>query len=119
MRLYGFQSWKNHFITVAGSGFLAATVPARLCIGNWLKRDRTLSSLVLVGEEQMHVERKPPIMATVLLWLAVVVAMGYWRLFYAWRFGNGLIFFTQFFPRLVLALIAVLVLEYFYFRHKE
>jgi hypothetical protein len=67
----------------------------------------------------MSVESKPPIMATVLLWLAVVVAVGYWRLFYAWRFGNGLTFFTQFFPRLVLILIAVLVLEYYYFRRKE
>ena len=64
-------------------------------------------------------ESKPPITATILVWLAVVVAVGYWRVFYAWRLGNGLIFFTQFFPRLVLILIAVLALEYFYFRARE
>jgi hypothetical protein len=64
-------------------------------------------------------ETKPPITATVLVWLAIVVGIGYWRLFHAWRWGNGLIFITQFFPRLVLILVAVLALEYFYFRHRE
>ena len=73
----------------------------------------------VVGEEHMSVKSKPPITATVLVWLAVVVVVGFWRVFYAWHLGNGLIFFTQFFPRLLLILIAVLALEYFYFRNRE
>jgi hypothetical protein len=67
----------------------------------------------------MSLENKPPIVTTVLLWIVVVVAVAYWRLFYAWRFGSGLIFFGRLFPGLVLILIAALVLEYFYFRDKD
>jgi hypothetical protein len=66
----------------------------------------------------VSLETKPPITATVLVWLVVVVALGYWRMFYAWRWGNLLIFATQLFPRLVLILVAVLAAEYFYFRDR-
>src|SRR5216683_6585361 len=42
-RLYGFHSWKHYVTTVAGSGFLAASVLGL----HWKrKRDRTLSSPV-------------------------------------------------------------------------
>jgi len=60
--------------------------------------------------------KRPPILLTVVVWLAIVLALGFWRLFYAWRFGSLLQFLGQAFPRLVVILIVILVFESFYFR---
>jgi len=63
--------------------------------------------------------KRPPIVLTVVVWLAFVLVLGFWRLFYAWRFGNLLQFLAQDFPRLVVILIAVLLFESFYFRRQQ
>jgi ABC-type amino acid transport system permease subunit len=57
-------------------------------------------------------------LATIGLWIAVVVALGYWRMFYAWRWGAAYVFFFRYLPVLVLILVLVLVLEAFYFGRK-
>jgi hypothetical protein len=62
--------------------------------------------------------RRPPILLTLILWLAIVSALVFWRLVYDWRVGNFLEFVGQDFPRLVLILLVVLASEYFYFRGK-
>ena len=46
--------------------------------------------------------------ATVGMWLVVAVALGYWRMFYAWRWGAAIVFFFQYMPLLVLILAVIL-----------
>ena len=54
--------------------------------------------------------------ATVGMWLVVAVALGYWRMFYAWRWGAAFIFFLQYMPVLVLSLAVILLSEFLYLR---
>jgi len=49
-------------------------------------------------------------------WLLVVIALGYWRMFYAWRLGNAAIFFLHSLPLLVLGLLLIVILETLFFR---
>jgi hypothetical protein len=53
---------------------------------------------------------------TVGMWLIVAVALGYWRMFYAWRWGGAFIFFFQYIPVLVLILVIILLSEFLYLR---
>jgi hypothetical protein len=62
--------------------------------------------------------KRPPILLTIIVWLAIVLALGFWRLSYAWHVGNLLQFLSQTWPRMILILIVVLVCEYYYFRDK-
>ena len=55
---------------------------------------------------------------TIGLWLLAVIAVGYWRLFYAWHLGNGAIFFFHSLPLLVLSLLLIVILETLFFRSK-
>ena len=52
------------------------------------------------------------------LWVAVAVALGYWRMFYAWRFGAFYFFFFHYLPILLLILLIVLISEFLYFDRK-
>jgi len=52
--------------------------------------------------------------ATVGMWLVVAVALGYWRMFYAWRWGAAIVFFFQYMPLLVLILAVILLSEFLY-----
>ena len=54
--------------------------------------------------------------ATVGMWLVVAVALGYWRMFYAWRWGAAIVFFFQYMPLLVLILAVILLSEFLYLR---
>ena len=57
-------------------------------------------------------------LATIGFWVAVVVALGYWRMFYAWHWGVSFVFFFRYLPILVLILVAVLVSEFWYLGRK-
>jgi hypothetical protein len=50
------------------------------------------------------------------MWLVVAFALGYWRMFYAWRWGAAFIFFLQYMPVLVLILAVILLSEFLYLR---
>ena len=54
-------------------------------------------------------------LVTIGLWLAVVVTLGYWRMFYAWHLGAFYSFFFHYMPILVLVLLIVVISEFFYF----
>lgn len=54
-------------------------------------------------------------LVTISLWVAVVVALGYWRMFYAWRLGAFYSFFVHYMPILGLVLLIVVISEFFYF----
>ena len=56
---------------------------------------------------------------TIVLWVAIATALGYWRIFYAWHLGAGYVFFFYYIPILTLILITALSFEYFYFRKKD
>jgi hypothetical protein len=58
------------------------------------------------------------ILLTLIVWLAIILALGFWRLVYAWHVGNFLEYISQDWPRMILILIVVLVCEYFYFRDR-
>jgi ABC-type amino acid transport system permease subunit len=62
--------------------------------------------------------RTNTLLATIGLWVAVVVALGYWRMSYAWQWGATYVFFFRYLPILVLILVLVLVSEMFYFGRK-
>jgi hypothetical protein len=59
--------------------------------------------------------RTTVLLATVGLWVVVVLAVGYWRMFYAWRLGAAFLFFFQYIPVLSLILAVVLSSELLYF----
>jgi len=50
-------------------------------------------------------------LATLAAWALLVVAIGYWRMFYAWRLGSAFQFFFHYMPILIAVLIVVLSLE--------
>ena len=56
--------------------------------------------------------------ATICLWVAVTVVLGYWRMFYAWRLGAFFVFLVRYLPILVLILAVVLISEFLYFDRK-
>ena len=58
------------------------------------------------------------LLITIGLWLIVVVALGYWRMFYAWHLGNAAIFFLHSLPLLVLGLLLILIVEALFSRSK-
>ena len=62
--------------------------------------------------------KRPPIVFTFIVWLAIVFVEASWRLVYAWHFGNLLKFLAQDWPRLVLILLVIVVSERFYFGGK-
>jgi hypothetical protein len=62
--------------------------------------------------------RNTVFLTTIGLWVAVAVALGYWRMFYAWRWGAGFAFIVRYLPILVLILAVVLVVELLYFDRK-
>ena len=56
------------------------------------------------------------LLITVVLWLIFVIVFGYWRMFYAWHWGNAAIFFLHSLPLAVLALLVIVILEVLFFR---
>ena len=58
------------------------------------------------------------LLTTLGLWILIVVAFGYWRMFYAWRWGSVWVFMFQYVPALTLSLAIVVLLELLYFRRK-
>lgn len=58
------------------------------------------------------------LLITAALWLLLVVALGYWRMFHAWQWGSFVVFFTEYLPLLGLLLVILLVLESLYFRRR-
>jgi hypothetical protein len=62
--------------------------------------------------------KRPPILLTFIVWLAIVFVAASWRLVYAWHFGNLLKFVAEDWPLLVLILLVMVVCELFYFRDK-
>jgi len=71
----------------------------------------------VVGGEIMNL--KLLLAITVALWLLVVIAIGYWRLDYAWHWGDFLIFFFHSLPLLVLSLGVIIIVEALLFRAKN
>jgi len=59
------------------------------------------------------------LLITIGFWLMVVVALGYWRMYYAWHLGNAVIFFLHSLPLLVLGLALILILETLFSRSKS
>jgi hypothetical protein len=57
-------------------------------------------------------------LTTIGLWFAVTVALGYWRMFYAWRLGAFFVFFMRYLPILALILAVALISEFLYFNRK-
>ena len=57
-------------------------------------------------------------LVTIGLWVAVVIALGYWRMFYAWRLGAFYSFFVHYMPLLLLFLFIVVISESWYFDRK-
>jgi hypothetical protein len=56
------------------------------------------------------------LLITIAVWLLLVLALGYWRMVYAWKWGSFAVFFTQYVPLLGLSLIILLVVEMLYVR---
>jgi hypothetical protein len=59
------------------------------------------------------------LLITVALWTVAVIVFGYWQMVYAWHLGSVLIFFSQYLPRFILLLIALVLLECFCLREKN
>jgi len=59
------------------------------------------------------------LMITVALWLLLVMFLGYWRMFFAWHWGNAAIFFLHWLPVAVLALLVIVTLEVLFFRPRD
>jgi hypothetical protein len=59
------------------------------------------------------------LVVTIGLWLMVVIVLGYWRMFYAWQWGNAAIFFFHTLPLLTLGLVLIVILEALFFRAKS
>jgi hypothetical protein len=57
-------------------------------------------------------------LVTVSLWLLLVVALGYWRMFYAWRLGSVIVFLSIYLPILALLLLIALLLQNLYFARR-
>jgi hypothetical protein len=53
------------------------------------------------------------ILATIAVWIIVVVAAGVWKLNYAWRWGGGVVYFLLYVPVLIVLLVIVLSIEIF------
>ena len=58
------------------------------------------------------------LLVTVVVWLLLVAALGYWRMFYAWRWGSFGVFFLEYMPALVLLLVVLVVFQSLYFRRQ-
>jgi len=54
------------------------------------------------------------LLIAVALWLLLVAAIGYWRMFYAWHWGAVWVFFFEYVPILALILIGVLAFEFWF-----
>ena len=59
------------------------------------------------------------LLITVGLWLLIVLVVGYWQMVYAWRFGNGLMFFFHWLPLFALSLFVIVIVEVLLFRFKR
>lgn len=59
------------------------------------------------------------LLITVGFWLLMVIALGYWRMYHAWHWGNDLTFFFHSLPLLVLGLVLIVILETLFFRSRE
>jgi hypothetical protein len=59
------------------------------------------------------------LLITIGLWLLLVTSLGYWRMFYAWHWGNGVTFFFHSLPLAALGLIVIVILEIIFFRPKH
>jgi hypothetical protein len=55
-------------------------------------------------------------LATLAAWAVLVVAIGYWRMFYAWRLGSTFQFFFLYMPILIAVLVVVLSVEGLFLR---
>ena len=59
------------------------------------------------------------LLITIALWLLVVIFLGYWKMFFAWHWGNAAIFFLHSLPLAVLALLVIVTLEVLFFRARR
>jgi hypothetical protein len=55
---------------------------------------------------------------TLAVWLLSVVALGSWRMFYAWHVGSVMTFFLRSLPLSILSLIVIVIIEILLFRRK-
>jgi hypothetical protein len=55
-------------------------------------------------------------LATLAAWALLVVALCYWRMFYAWRLGSTFQFFFHYMPILIAVLVVVLSVEGLFLR---
>jgi len=56
------------------------------------------------------------VLATLAVWVLLVLAIGYWRMFYAWRLGNTIQFFFHYMPILIAVLLVLLLVEGLFLR---
>lgn len=59
------------------------------------------------------------LLITIALWLLFVDSVGYWRMFFAWHLGNGVIFFFHALPLAALILIVIVTLEVLFLRPRR
>jgi len=59
------------------------------------------------------------LLITIGLWLLLVVAFGYWRMVYAWHWGNDMLFFFHALPLFGLGLIVIVILEILLLRSRD
>jgi len=56
---------------------------------------------------------------TIALWLLLVGFLGYWRMFFAWHWGNSWTFLFHSLPLATLCLIVIVTLEVLFFRPRR
>jgi hypothetical protein len=88
----------------------------------WRKSDKRILSLaVRIRSSEARPKgdfcmRDRVVLATLVAWVLLVVAIGYWRMFYAWRLGSTFQFFFHYMPILIAALVVVLLVEGLFLR---